>query len=103
MRQATWQRIEVSPLLHSVYRTYRKLPDSIRAPLRMLFSPDWAAATWLVRSAAHSTVVSGPFVGMRLHLSPLSQRHLLGYILGTQELELREVIERIVSSVTARS
>jgi hypothetical protein len=33
---------------------------------------------------------------MRLRLSDLSSRHLLGYLLGSQELELREAIERIV-------
>jgi hypothetical protein len=96
MRQATWQKIEVSPFWHSAYRAYRKLPDSVRAPLRALFSPEWTAATWLVRTAAHNQVVSGPFTGMKLDLSPVSSRHLLGYILGTQEIELRSVIERIV-------
>jgi precorrin-6B methylase 2 len=35
---------------------------------------------------------------MKLELSPISSRHLLGYILGTQELELREIIQRIVST-----
>jgi hypothetical protein len=34
---------------------------------------------------------------MRIMLSPLSSRHLLGYILGSQELELREAIEAIVA------
>jgi hypothetical protein len=34
---------------------------------------------------------------MRIELSPLSSRHLLGYILGSQELELREVINDIIA------
>jgi hypothetical protein len=34
---------------------------------------------------------------MRLELSPLSRRHHMGYILGSQELELREPIEQIIA------
>jgi hypothetical protein len=41
--------------------------------------------------------MAGPFRGMKLELSPLSQRHLMGYILGSQEHELREVTERIIA------
>jgi hypothetical protein len=97
MRHATWQRIEGSPLLHRAYRKYRRLPDPIRATMRALVAPDWIAATWYVRNASHSQVVSGPFKGMKLNLSPLSARHLLGYILGTQELELSDIIESIAA------
>jgi hypothetical protein len=58
--------------------------------------PHWHLAARLVRIAARHRVVAGPFRGMKIQLSPLSSRHLLGYILGSQELELREVIGRIV-------
>jgi hypothetical protein len=34
---------------------------------------------------------------MRIELSPLSGRHLLGYLLGSQELELRDAIEQAVA------
>jgi hypothetical protein len=34
---------------------------------------------------------------MRIELSPLSSRHLLGYILGSQELELRAAIDSIIA------
>ena len=96
MRHATWLRLEASPFWHSLYRLYRGLPDYVRAPLRNLLMPRWHVAAFLIRTAARRRVVAGPFRGMRLQLSPLSSRHLLGYILGSQELELREVIERIV-------
>jgi len=97
MRHATWQRLEASPLWHGVYRKYRRLPDGFRAPLRALLTPRWQLATHIVRAASRRRVVAGPFSGMALQLSPLSQRHLLGYILGSQELELRSVIERIIA------
>jgi hypothetical protein len=58
--------------------------------------PHWHLAARLVRIAARHEVVAGPFRGMKIQLSPLSSRHLLGYILGSQELELREVIGRII-------
>ncbi len=41
-------------------------------------------------------VLSGPFAGTKLYLSPLSGRHLLGYLLGTQEIELHGAVEEIV-------
>jgi hypothetical protein len=96
MRHATWLRLEASPLWHDLYRHYRRLPDGVRAPLRTLLMPHWHLAARLVRIAARHEVVAGPFRGMKIQLSPLSSRHLLGYILGSQELELREVIGRIV-------
>src|SRR6202040_3341645 len=96
MRHATWLRLEASPFWHDLYRQYRRLPDSVRAPLRALMMPHWHLAARLVRMAARHEVVAGPFRGMKIQLSPLSSRHLLGYILGSQELELREVIGRII-------
>jgi hypothetical protein len=96
MRHATWLRLEASPFWHDLYRHYRRLPDSVRAPLRTLIMPHWHLAARLVRIAARHEVVAGPFRGMKIQLSPLSSRHLLGYILGSQELELREVIGRII-------
>jgi hypothetical protein len=96
MRHATWLRLEASPFWHDLYRYYRRLPDSIRAPIRALMMPHWHLAAHVVRVAARHRVVAGPFRGMKIQLSPLSSRHLLGYILGSQELELREVISRII-------
>lgn len=40
-----------------------------------------------------STVISGPFRGMKLRLPPYEREWLFAYLLGTQELELREAIE----------
>lgn len=39
--------------------------------------------------------MAGPFRGMKIELSPLSGRHLLGYLLGSQELELHAAIEQV--------
>ena len=97
MRHATWLKIESSPFWHSAYRGYRLLPDGIRRPLRSLLMPRWQFAAFLVQRAARRRAVAGPFRGMRIELSPLSSRHLLGYILGSQELELRGVVEDIVA------
>lgn len=97
MRHATWLRLEASPFWLDLYRRYRRLPEPIRAPLRLLLMPQWHLVTLLVRTAARSRVVAGPFRGMRLQLSGLSSRHLLGYILGSQERELHEVIGRIIA------
>lgn len=95
MRHATWVRLEASPFWYDVYKLYRRLPDAVRAPLRVLLAPHWHLAAFLVRIASRNRVVAGPFRGMRIALSPLSKRHLLGYILGSQERELHEVIARI--------
>lgn len=97
MRHATWLKIESSPLWYAAYRRYRLLPDGIRRPLRALAMPRWQFAALLVRQAARHRIVAGPFRGMRIMLSPLSSRHLLGYILGSQELELREAIDTVVA------
>ena len=97
MRHATWLKIEASPFWSSVYRRYRTLPESLRRPLRAVTMPRWQVATSVVRHAARHRAVAGPFRGMRIELSPLSSRHLLGYILGTQELELHEAIDEIVA------
>lgn len=97
MRHATWLRIESSPFWHGAYRRYRLLPDGVRRPLRALFMPRWQLAAFLVRHAARRRAVAGPFRGMRIELSPLSSRHLLGYILGSQELELRGAIDEIIA------
>lgn len=96
MRYATWVRLEASPFWYDLYKRYRRLPDGVRGPLRLLLAPHWHLAVFLVRLAARDRVLAGPFRGMRLVLSPLSKRHLLGYILGSQECELHEVIGRII-------
>jgi hypothetical protein len=97
MRHATWLKIESSPFWYGAYRRYRLLPDSVRNPLRALAMPRWQLAAFLVRHVARRRAVAGPFRGMRIELSALSSRHLLGYILGSQELELREAIEAIAA------
>jgi hypothetical protein len=96
MRHATWIRLEASPFWHSIYRSYRRLPDGVRTPLRVLLTPKWHLATFLVRAAARRSVVAGPFRGMKIELSGLSSRHLVSYILGSAELELRDVVNRII-------
>jgi hypothetical protein len=79
-----------------MYRHWRRLPEAVRAPFRIVLVPHWYLAAFVVRAAARDRVVSGPLRGMRIRLSGLSGRHLLGYILGSQELELRSVICRIL-------
>ena len=96
MRHSTWLRLEASPFWYSVYRNYRRLPDGIRAPIRVLFTPQWHLAAALVRAASRRRIVAGPFQGMRMELSGLSSRHLLCYLLGSAEIELRDVIGRII-------
>jgi hypothetical protein len=59
--------------------------------------PRWHLAAAWVRYGSGNTVLSGPFAGTKLYLSPLSGRHLLGYLLGTQEIELRGAVEQIVT------
>jgi hypothetical protein len=97
MRHLTWLRIEASPFWHGVYRQFRSLPEGVRRPLRFLLMPRWHLATFLVRRVSDLRVVAGPFRGMRVELSPLSRRHLLGYVLGSQELELRGAIAQILA------
>lgn len=96
MRHATWNAIEGNAAAMRIYRSYRQLPEKIRAPARWLVAPLWHSACALVRRNAGDAVLSGPFQGMKLDLSPVSSRHLLGYLLGTQELELHPVIETVV-------
>jgi hypothetical protein len=95
MRHSTWLRLEASSFWYSVYRNYRRLPDGIRAPIRVLLTPQWHLAAALVRTASAGRIVAGPFQGMRMELSGLSSRHLLCYLLGSAEIELRDVLGRI--------
>jgi hypothetical protein len=97
MQHASWLKIEASPFWHGLYRRYRRLPEGARRPLRVLSAPRWHLAAFLVRQAASRRAVAGPFRGMQIELSPLSGRHLLGYLLGSQELELRDAINQIVA------
>jgi hypothetical protein len=98
MRHATWKAIEGNALAMRIYRSYRQLPEEIRGPARWFVAPLWHSACALVRWRAGDTVLSGPFKGIRLDLSPVSSRHLMGYLLGTQELELHPIIETIASA-----
>jgi hypothetical protein len=97
LRHATWTAIEASPFALRAYRSYRRLPSAVRAPLRWMTSPRWHLAAAWVHYGSGNTVLSGPFAGTKLYLSPLSGRHLLGYLLGTQEIELHGAVEGIVS------
>jgi hypothetical protein len=96
MQHGTWLAIESSQWKMTAFRTYRRLPSPLRVVLRWLIMPRWTLATALVRRRASGTVISGPFRGMRLSLSSLSDKNHLGYVLGTQELELRDIVEDIV-------
>jgi len=95
MQHANWLKIEKSPIWYGMYRRYRRLPDGVRRPIRVLSAPRWHLAAMLVRHSAGHRVLAGPFRGMHIELSPLSGRHLLGYLLGSQELELHAAIERV--------
>ena len=97
MRHATWTAIEANPIAMRFYRFYGLLPEEVRVPARWLVAPRWHAACSLVRRRTAGTVFSGPFSDMRIKLSPVSQRYLLGYLLGTQELELHPVIEAAIA------
>jgi predicted O-methyltransferase YrrM len=96
MRHSSWLRLEASPFWYSVYRNYRRLPDGIRAPIRVLFTPQWQLAAAAVRTVSRRRIVAGPFQGIRMELSGLSSRHLLCYLLGSAEIELRDVIGRVI-------
>lgn len=96
MRHATWSYIQGNSLAMRLYRSYRLLPEEFRAPARWAVSPFWHSACALVRKTAGDRVLTGPFKDMVLHLSPVSSRHLLGYLLGTQELELHSIIETVI-------
>jgi hypothetical protein len=97
MRHATWTAIESSPTALRLYRSYRRLPESLRRTLAVIAMPRWHLAAASVRRAAEGRVLSGPFTGMKLELTPRSRRQLLGYLLGTQELELRPVIREVIA------
>jgi hypothetical protein len=98
MQHATWSAIESSPVTMGIYRLYRKVvPPSARSLVRWLVMPRWNAAAALVRHRAANTVLTGPFKGMRLNLTPVSNRNLLGYLLGTQEAELHDVVGRVIA------
>ena len=97
MRHATWTAIEGNSLAMEAYRAYRRLPGFVRTPARWLVAPRWNAACAYVVGRSGGRVVDGPFEDMKLQLSAVSSRHLLGYILGTQELELHGVVEDIIA------
>ena len=97
MRHASWTAIENSPRLMRLYQYYRRLPNSVRSPLRWIATPrSELLGAWL-RQRAENRVQSGPFEGTSLELTAVSSRNLLGYLLGTQELELHSIIETIIA------
>jgi hypothetical protein len=96
MRHATWTAIQRNATAMRLYRSYRQLPEPVRAPARWLVAPLWHLSAAAVRQQSGDAVMTGPFKGMKLQLSPISSRHLLGYLLGTQEMELHPAIETII-------
>jgi hypothetical protein len=96
MRDATWTMIQGNSLAMGLWRAYRRLPESLRIPMRWAAFPTWEMASMIVKRAAGDRVMAGPFQGMALHLSPGSNRDHLSYLLGTQELELHSTIEAII-------
>jgi hypothetical protein len=46
------RQLERSSLWRGLYRHFRQLPDNVRALLRVLISPDWYLAVYLVRYAS---------------------------------------------------
>jgi hypothetical protein len=97
MRHSTWLALQSSYLWQAAYAKYRKLPSNFRASLRWIVLPRWEFATTVVRKAAREHVVAGPFKGMNLPLSDVSKRLLSSYVLGSAELELRCIIERLIA------
>jgi hypothetical protein len=97
MRSSTWAGVQQSSLLRAAYSRYRRLPAPLRTPLRWLLLPQWEGAVAIVRLAARNRIVDGPFKGIRLLLSDVSKRLLPSYLLGSSELELRDVIEKIIA------
>jgi hypothetical protein len=97
MRHATWTTLEKSPSMMQLYRVYRQLPEPVRGTARWMLTPRWQFLCASVRRRAGNHVQSGPFAGMNLELTPLSDRNLLGYLLGTHELELHAIVETIIA------
>ncbi|MDC7785237.1 hypothetical protein PQJ75_22000 [Rhodoplanes sp. TEM] len=97
MRHETWTTIEASPLAMRLFRGYHGLPDPVRAVLRWIAMPRWQAAAAYVHVRSGGRVLSGPFEGTQLGLSPISKRKLIGYVLGTQECELHDLVESLVA------
>jgi hypothetical protein len=97
MRHSTWLTLQSSPLWQAAYSAYRRLPNSLRGLLRWFIVPRWELAIAVVMRAAHERVVAGPFKGMNIPLSDVSKRLLPSYVLGSTELELRDLIERLIA------
>src|SRR6266852_7856164 len=97
MRHSTWLTLQSSPLWQVAYRTYRKLPSNVRGFLRWFVVPRWELAIAVVLKAAQERVVAGPFKGMNIPLSDVSKRLLPSYVLGSTELELKGLIERLIA------
>lgn len=80
-------------MMRNAYLLYRRLPLSVRDRLRWIRHPINALVTAAIHRAAKHKVVSGPFAGMILS----EDRPHLPYLLGTQELEIHECIERLIA------
>jgi hypothetical protein len=97
MRDATWTMIQGNPVAMRLWRAYRRLPGTLRIPLRWAAFPTWEIASALVKKKAGDRIMAGPFKGMIIRLSSASSRDHLAYLLGTQELELFPTIKAIVA------
>lgn len=80
-------------MLKVVSSLYRKLPLWLRDRLRWIRHPRWSLVSTWIYYLAKGKVVSGPFAGMII----ADPRPHLPYLLGTQELELHEHIERLIA------
>jgi hypothetical protein len=69
-------------------------------PARPLLMPRWRLAVSRIRMAANNTVQSERFLTVRVMLGSLSNGRPPNYLVGTCEMELWEILERIVSVTT---
>lgn len=83
------------PATAPLRRLYARIPLGIRDRVRWMKHPVRSALAQYVRWRARHRIASGPFEGLRFPVSPYD-RHHLAYWLGTQEMELATVVERIV-------
>jgi hypothetical protein len=90
-------RGEDMAVLQGLYGLYRKLPPAVRAPIRSLARPRRSAISAAFRIAARNRTVGGPFRGMILTPSRNTPHGYIGFLAGTHELELANVIERMVA------
>lgn len=86
-----------TPVVRQIYRLYRKLPFAARAPLRCAARPVRSAITAALRATTGGRVFAGPFRGMALASSANTPHAYAGFLAGTHEIELVELLERVVA------